>query len=131
MDFVKARLLADGHKVAEYHGRVTDKEKSESLRIFTENRDVKALIGHTQSGGRGVDMSVASLICNYSHTFKARLRVQALERATKIGGRNILVKDFIAPGPDQRILRVTNDRINVADYIAGAGMKRFLEGLDL
>lgn len=131
MDLVKAHLLAEGHKVVEYHGRVSDKVKSESLHSFRENRDIKALIGHTQSGGRGVDMSVASSIFNYSHTFKARLRVQALERATKIGGKNIRVLDFVAPGPDQRILKVTRERIDIADYIAGTGMKRFLEGLKL
>lgn len=130
-DLVKQRLLGDGHKVVEYHGRVPDEEKPKSLQSFVTDGDVKALIGHPASGGRGLDMSVAALIVWYSHTFKSRLRVQAMERATKLGGKNIHVMDFIAPGPDNYILSVTDKRINVADDLAGKGMKTFLEGMTL
>lgn len=131
IDFVRERLLADGHKIAEYHGRVSDKAKSQALTTFRENRDVKALIGHVQSCGRGHDLSVAQKILNYSHTFSARLIVQALERATKIGAKNIHVVDFVAPGPDKYILSVTQQRRDVADAIAGTGMKNFLKRIAL
>jgi len=131
IDFVVARLLADGHKVAEYHGRVSDKEKLNALTSFRENRSIKPLVGHAKSGGRGQDMSVASKIIWYSHTFSARLRQQAMERATKIGGKNIEVVDFEAPGPDAYIRSVVTKRINVADAIAGTGLRDFLEGLSL
>jgi len=129
IDLVKARMLADGVKFVEYHGRVSNESKLKSLRTFAENREYKALIGHVQSGGRGVDMSAASHIFNYSHTQKARMRLQALERATAIGGKNIHYFDFIAPGPDRAILTRTNSRIDIADIIAGRGLRDFLREL--
>lgn len=131
IDLVKQRLLADGFKIVEYHGRVSDKAKSQALASFKADRDVKALVGHAQSGGRGIDMSVASTIIWYSHTFKARLRQQALERATKIGGGNIRVIDFKSPGPDAYILETVSNRIDVADAIAGIGMRKLLQELEL
>jgi len=131
IDFVKHRLLKDGHKIAEYHGRVPDKEKQIALNSFRKDPSIKPLVGHAKSGGRGIDMSVASKIIWYSHTFSARMRKQAMDRATKIGGKNIEVMDFIAPGPDVRILSVVNNNMNVADALAGRGMKEFLKGIAL
>ncbi len=131
IDFVKERLLADGVKFAEYHGRVSDKAKLDSLQRFRNERDVAALIGHVQSCGRGIDLSVAQRILNYTHTFSARLIVQALERATKIGAKNIRVTDFMAPGPDYYIRSVTHGRVEVADAIAGVGMRDFLRSLEV
>lgn len=131
MDLAKKRLLHDGHKVVEYHGRVSGKEKLVALESFRNDPSIKPLVGHAKSGGRGLDMSVASKIFWYSHTFSARTRQQALERATKIGGKNIEVVDFEAPGPDQYIRSKIQSRIDVADAIAGAGMKAFLEGIAL
>lgn len=131
IDLVKAQLLRDGHKIVEYHGRVSDKAKSQALISLRESRDVKALVGHMRSGGRGQDMSEASKIICYSHTFSARFRHQAMERATKIGGGNVHVLDFIAPGPDGYIRAVVDRHIDVANAIAGEGMKEFLQRIAL
>lgn len=131
IDFVKKRLLVDGHKIVEYHGRVSDKVKRNALNTFMKDRGTKALVGHAKSGGRGVDMSVASSIIWYSHTFSARTRQQAMERATKIGGKNIEVVDFKAPGPDDYILATTEKRVDVADAIAGVGLREFLKQVSL
>jgi hypothetical protein len=54
-----------------------------------------------------------------------------MDRATKIGGRNIYVVDFEAPGPDGHILRTLNNRMDVADDIAGRGMRDFLKSIEL
>lgn len=129
IDLVKQRLLGDIVPFVEYHGRVGDKVKAASLQAFNEDEAVEAFVGHVQAGGRGLDISVASTIINYSHTFKARLRAQSLERATKIGGRNIRVVDIIAPGPDEYILKTTNERINVNDAVAGRGLRSLLMGM--
>lgn len=131
MDFARERLLVEGHEVAEYHGRVSDKAKAQALAMFLNRRECKPLITHVQSMGRGFDLSAASTIVVYSHTFSARLRQQSLERATKIGGKNIRVIDFVAPGPDKHILGVTNARIEVADSLAGRGLRELLKGIAL
>ena len=131
IDLVEAQLLADGHKVVGYHGRVPDDVKPKNLTKFRDEKEVKAIIGHIQSGGRGLDMSVAHMIVNYSHTFKARLRAQAEERATKIGGKNIHVVDFVAPGPDHYIRAKILERVDIAEAIAGTGLRDFLKSIEL
>lgn len=131
MDLVRARALVDGHGVAEYHGRVSDEEKTNALRSFREDKGIGVFIAHARSGGRGQDFSVASSIIWYSHTFSSRLRQQAMERATKIGGKNIRVVDFLAPGPDEYIRNTTTNQINIADSLAGSGMRDFLRGIEL
>ncbi|MCK1668665.1 helicase-related protein [Bradyrhizobium sp. 153] len=131
IDLVEAQLLQDGHRVVGYHGRVPDDVKPRNLTAFRDDKEVKAIIGHIQSGGRGLDMSVAYKVINYSHTFKARLRAQAEERATKIGGHNIEVLDFEAPGPDEYIRSKILERIDIAEAIAGTGLRDFLKSLEL
>lgn len=131
IDSVKLRLERDGHSIVEYHGRVSDKLKLNALREFRQNGSVKALVGHPKSGGRGLDFSIASAVFWYSHTFSARIRAQAMERATKVGGKNIRIVDFRAPGPDVRILATIDDRIDIANMLAGQGMKNFLQGIAL
>lgn len=131
MDRVAARLLVEGHESVGYHGRVSDKDKPISLATFRERRECKVLIAHPKSAGRGLDFSVASTIIWYSHTFSARFRAQAMERATKIGGKNISAIDFVAPGPDEHIVRTTDSRMDVADSLAGRGLKELLKGMDL
>lgn len=131
IDLLTERLRKDGMNVVQYHGRITDKEKSANLRAFTNDEGIDGLLGQWQAGGRGLDMSVASTIVNHSHTFKARLRKQARERASKVGGGPVRVIDIIAPGPDRYILKTTNSRIDVADSVAGRGLKRLLEDMAL
>ena len=129
IDFLTKRLLADGMKVVPYHGRISDAQKSANLKAFNADPTIDGIIGQWQTGARGLDMSVASTIINHSHTFKARLRKQAQDRASKIGGGAVRVIDIIAPGPDRHILKTTKSRINVADTVAGSGLKALLEGM--
>jgi hypothetical protein len=127
IDFLTKRLEADGMKVVPYHGRISDGQKSANLKAFNADSSIDGIIGQWQTGARGLDMSVASTIINHSHTFKARLRKQAQDRASKIGGGAVRVIDIIAPGPDRHILKTTKSRIDVADTVAGRGLKKLLE----
>jgi len=137
IDRVCRRLRGDGHEIVEYHGRVSDGAKLDALARFRDEGAVKGLVGHVQSGGRGQDMSTAGVdaacdtIIWYSHTFKARLRAQASERATKLSGRNIRVLDMVAPGADEYILDTVAERVNVADMLAGRGLRDILMGVRL
>lgn len=127
IDAVCERLRACGHDVFEYHGRVSDKRKAANKSGFITHAKKCALVGHPQSCGRGQDFSVASTVIWYSHTFAARFREQAKERATAVGGGNIEMVDLIVPGPDQLILSTVEERIDVADFLSGVGLKEFLE----
>lgn len=131
IDFLTARLAADGLRVVPYHGRVSDEDKLANLKAFNDDPAIDGILLQWQTGARGLDMSVASTIINHSHTFKARLRKQAGDRASAVGGGAVTVVDIVAPGPDRHILKTTASRIDVADSIAGRGLKTLLEGMAL
>lgn len=124
-----AALTFEGIEFREYHGDAKDKEGQ--LKDFITNRKVRTLLGQPQAGARGRDMSAAERIIWHSHSFKARLRAQALERATAVGGGNIEIVDVIAPGPDKYILNVTAGRIQMNDSLTGDGMKKLIRSLAL
>lgn len=124
---VASRLRADGHRVVEYHGKINDDAKQAALREFQNDPDVKGLIGQPGAGGRGLDMSAAGEIHNYSHTFDAIYREQSKERATAIGGENIGLVDYMTPGVDHYVRDSVDGKVSVADAVAGHGLREALE----
>ncbi len=130
MDRVANRLTADGHEVVQYHGRTSPDDKARVRELFAPDaeNDVKALVGYPTAG---LDLSAASHIFNYSHTFDAIKREQADERATAIGGENVHVMDFVAPGVDGYILDNVLNKVSVADVVAGSGMRDALKRMEL
>ncbi len=131
IDRVVRRLTADGHEVLQYHGRVSDGDKRRALDLFQDCDAAKVLVGQPQAGGRGLDLSAASEVLWYSHTFNAILRQQGSERATEIGGANVTLTDLIAPGVDEYILETTARNVSVADALAGSGMQEALRRMEL
>lgn len=126
MDRAAATLRARGHKVVEYHGRVSEAGKLAARQAFepgSEN-DVKALVGFPTAG---LDLSQAEKIVCYSHTFDAVKRVQANERATKMGGRNIPVVSLVAGGIDSYVLDNLDQKRSLADALTREGMKAVLD----
>jgi len=131
MDAVVERLMADGHKVLQYHGRTSAADKAYVREVFasdSDENDYKALVGYPTLG---IDLSAADEIIWYSHTFDAILREQADERATVMGGGNTRVTDLVMPGPDEYILENLSDKIDVADAVAGTGLRDALERMRL
>ncbi len=123
MDAVVKRLLADGHKVLQYHGRTSAADKAYVREVFSidsEENDYKVLVGYPTLG---IDLSAADEIIWYSHTFDAILREQADERATVMCGANTRVTDLWMPGPDEYILENLANKVDIADAVAGTGLR--------
>lgn len=131
IDRACARLRADGHEIVEYHGRVGEEDKAQALDAFQTDPTVKGLVGQPKAGGRGVDMSAADEIINYSHTFDAIFREQSVERATEMMGSNVNVTDLVMPGPDPYILDSVTKKIDVADSVAGHGLQEALRRCEI
>jgi hypothetical protein len=130
MDRVVAALTARGHRLVEYHGRISEAGKLAARRAFEPGaqNDVKALVGFPTAG---LDLSEAEKIVWYSHTFDAIKRSQADERATKMGGRNIPVVDLVAGGVDEYILDNVLEKVSLADALTRDGMKAVLQKVRL
>lgn len=133
MDNVEAALVKKGFKFLSYHGRISESDRSVVRREFAPDadNDIKCLVGNPVSGGQGLNLSAASTIIWYSHTFDAIIRGQADERATVVGGSNITLIDLVAPGVDEYILDAVKNKVSVADAVAGAGLKEVIERIKI
>ena len=125
MDQVYNRLLVDGFKAIQYHGRVSSADKQKARELFAPDaeNDIKALVGYPTLG---IDLSAASQIIWYSHVFDTVLREQADERATAIGGKNVILTDLVAPGIDRYILNHTMNKKALANTVVGEGLRDLL-----
>lgn len=122
LDRVAKRMRTDGWDVIEYHGRVSTADKAKGRERFRDETQKIVFVGQPQAGGRGLELIAPNMIW-YSHTFNAIIRKQADERATKMGGGNVQVLDLVAPGVDEYILETVRRNVDVADEVAGNGMK--------
>lgn len=121
MDRVSQELRSRGHKVLEYHGRVSEEDKARARAAFhpdAEN-DIKALVGYPTPG---LNLSAAGKIIWYSHVHDAVDRTQADERATAMGGENVQVVDLCARNSvDSYILDNHDAKISVAHALSRRG----------
>ena len=130
-------LRKAGREVVEYHGRTTMKEKERVRGLMGPDSDPYGpdMVGHPRSGGLGLNLSGATKIIWYSHTFDAILRLQADERATEIRGNNVPVVDFVAWSPngrrtiDQYILNAQADKTDLAEYMSRDGLRKVIDSL--
>jgi SNF2 family DNA or RNA helicase len=118
-------------KVVEYHGAIhSQAQRQAAIDAFQGDPAVKVFVGQPRAGGVGLNLSAASAMVWYSHTFDAIVRAQALERATKVGGKSTAVVDLVVPGTvDGYILSLLKQKKDVASEVAGAGLRDVLAKL--
>jgi hypothetical protein len=129
IDLLKDAVKRSGWGFVEYHGRVSERDKVKALKAW-EGGAVKVFIGQPQAGGRGLEIP-ADMVLWYSHTFNTITRLQAQERATIMGGKNVQIVDLVAAPVDSYILDRLGHNIAVADDIAGRGLQQVLRELEL
>lgn len=134
LDAVAAGLRAIGREVLEYHGRTSSKMKEKARRSFDplsgDGDYGPDLVAQAQAGGAGLALGADRIIW-YSHTFSAITRQQADERATIMGGKNIRVTDFVAPGIDPYILDHVKKNVAIADALTRQGLREVLDRVSI
>ncbi len=125
IEAITARLRAEGHEVWNYYGATKDSEKARIRREFLLLDRKVVLVAQCQSAGRGIQLP-ADLMLWYSHTFSGIFRLQAMERATVMGGNGVIHIDLVASGVDYYILDTVSERIEIADDVAGRGLQEIL-----
>jgi SNF2 family DNA or RNA helicase len=123
-------LQKEDTQYVEYHGGVSDLKRDRAIDSFLDNPDVLGFVGQPGAGGRGLNLSVAEDVFNYSPTPDMEKRQQADERATQIGGKHIGVVDIASEGTvDEYILDdIQAPKSERSDHLSGHGLKRLLEG---
>lgn len=119
-------LESQGITFGEFHGRISDKSRDQTLIDFEKGK-IRVILGEPHAGGEGRDFSSASKIVWFSNTPDAIVRSQASERATKVGGASVQMVDFVVPGgTDEHDLKITENKTLVADYTSREGMREAL-----
>lgn len=127
IETIAQRLAADGVKVVCYYGAIKQDDRARALEDFQAGR-AQVFIGQPSCAGEGIDLSAASTIIWYSHTFDVVVRDQANERATKMGGKRIAVVNIAAPGSiDEYILKNLLQKGENACKVTGKELKSILE----
>lgn len=95
------------HGVVQLHGGVQGANRTEAVRRFQEDDDVRFLVGQ-QASGIGVTLTEAQTVFYFSNTFSSEHRKQSEDRAHRIGLKHTVVYvDLIAEDTiDGRIVEV-------------------------
>lgn len=121
-------LRKAGRNPVEYHGKIHSQAKrQEAVDAFQTDPTVTDFVGQPAAGGAGLDLSAADVIVWYSHTFDLIERSQADERASAVGGKAIVVKDFVVPNSaDEYILANLEAKRDVREMVTGRGLRDHL-----
>lgn len=94
IDQICARL---GAAAVRYDGKIRDTEREANKQRYLNDPSVRYLVGHPKAGGRAVTLINTEHVIFYSNLFGARPRIQAEDRAHRIGlQHSVLYTDLCA-----------------------------------
>ena len=115
-------------KAVQYYGGVKEDEKNKAIDSFRDDDSVRVFIGQPVSAGEGLNLSVASGMVWYSHTYDATVRNQANERATEVGGESVWLSDFVFDGLiETRIIENLIAKAETSEYVVGQKLRDLLD----
>jgi SNF2 family DNA or RNA helicase len=111
-------LRADGLKVVEYHGRISDNERLKALDAFQDG-DADVFVAHPKAGGIGLTLTAAEVNVYYSNSYDFEDRAQSEDRTHRKGTRNnVLYIDLAAIDTvDENITRNLQRKDEVASMV--------------
>lgn len=124
---VAERLRHEGRGVVEYHGGVSARDREEAVDRFQNDDRVTDFVGQPQAGGRGLDLSAASLVLWYSCTPDAIITAQGDERGTMMGGKAVNIITLATTGTvHDNIVLSNQNKVLLADQVSGRGLRDLL-----
>lgn len=119
---VERGLESAGIASVSFYGETKDEEREAAIRQYNDNDDIRVFVGQAQSGGLGLTL-VGSETCPtsteifYSNDFNLELRMQAEDRAHRIGMHvPLTIVDLLCPGTiDQIMHQRLRDKRDIAE----------------
>lgn len=128
-EIADALRTAYGDKsVVEYHGGISEEDKSRALLGFKEDK-TRWFLGNPMSAGVGLDLVEADNMTYYNNSFNLGLRLQSEDRFHRIGQEadSCTITDIECLGTvDRPQLRSLKDKRDVAALISGDNLKSWL-----
>jgi SNF2 family DNA or RNA helicase len=108
--------------VGSYYGDTSDDNRVLYLKQFQDVKSpLRFMVGNTQTGGYGINLTKASTVIYYSNNFDLEKRLQSEDRAHRIGQVNkvtyidIVCKDTV----DEKIVKSLLAKQNIAAQVLG------------
>ena len=108
--------------VGSYYGDTSDDNRMLYLKQFQDVKSpLRFMVGNTQTGGYGINLTTASTVIYYSNNFDLEKRLQSEDRAHRIGQVNkvtyidIVCKDTV----DEKIVKSLLAKQNIAAQVLG------------
>ena len=108
--------------VGAYYGDTSDEDRRNTVKLFQDKTsDLKYIVGNTQTGGYGINLTAASTVVYYSNNFDLEKRLQSEDRAHRIGQVNkVTYIDIICKGTvDEKIVQSLKAKQNIASKVLG------------
>lgn len=114
-------IWKDPKIVVEYHGGIDNTVRQEAIDLFQTNDTTRFFVGNTATAGKGLTLTAANTVVFWSNDFSLENRLQASDRAHRIGQKNaVLYIDFVAQSTiDEKIVETLRSKKQIADLITG------------
>ncbi len=114
--------------VVEYHGGVSDSDKTRARESFMKGDTAKFFVANPQSAGTGIDLYAAADAFYFNNSHNLILRLQSEDRIHRIGQtRACTYTDLEALGTiDRPQLRALKDKKDIAATISGDELRTWL-----
>lgn len=122
------RTAYGDESVVEYHGGVSEEDKSRNLLKFKEDR-VRWFVGNPQSAGTGLDLIEADAMAYHDNAFSLSLRLQSEDRFHRIGqlAKSLTITDIECLGTvDRPQLKALKGKKEISAMVSGDILKSWL-----
>jgi SNF2 family DNA or RNA helicase len=116
-----------GDRAVRYDGTISSEQAAENKRRFQEG-EVQFFVATPQKGGTGLTLTQAKTVIFYSNSFKLIDRLQAEDRAHRIG-QDVAVSyvDIVCKGTiDEHIVKSLREKFDIATQITGDKIKEWI-----
>lgn len=107
------------HEVAQFHGQLAEKARNKQVSLF--RKKARFFVATPATGGHGLTLTEAHYVIFYNNGFKYSQRLQAEDRAMRIGQRsNVTYVDIVCSDSiDERIHKALRKKENVLRAFIG------------
>lgn len=109
-----------GRRVGVITGSTEPPDRMEIIADFQSGRS-NTIVANQETAGTGYNMTAAKVVIFYSNTFSLTHRLQAEDRAHRIGQKNavLYIDVVVEKSVDEIVLRSIESKMDVAEYVRG------------
>lgn len=125
VDLITAALAQEGVPFVRYDGKVSDDEREEAKRRYQKDGTARVFVSKASVGGEGLTLTRTRAEVFYNTTFNPSERIQAEDRAHRIGLKHpLLIVDLVARGTiDEYILENLRKKADTSAVVMGDNLR--------